>query len=96
MLIPYQYADGYRQITAKNSMNRKEGWSKEKYIGQEAKQLKGNVEVSVHYTSFSGISIQVATATVLRGNVPLTTDTAFKFSMHCSTISFLSRYCSMT
>jgi hypothetical protein len=36
MLIPYQYADGYRQITAKNRMNRRQGWSKEKYTGQEA------------------------------------------------------------
>jgi len=50
----------------------------------------------MHNACFSGISIQVATATLLRGDVPLTTDTAFKFSMYCSTISFLSRHCSMT
>jgi len=50
----------------------------------------------MHNTSFSGISIRVATATLLRGDVPLTTDTAFKFSMCCSTIGFLNRHCSMT
>lgn len=50
----------------------------------------------MHNTSFSGISIQVARATLLRGDVPLATDTTFKFSMYCSTISFLSRHCSMT
>ena len=54
------------------------------------------MDVSMHNTSFSGISTQVAKATLLRGDVPLPTDTAFKFSMCCSTIGFLSRHCSMT
>jgi hypothetical protein len=36
MLIPYQYADGYKKITAKNRMNRRQGWGKEKYTGEEA------------------------------------------------------------
>jgi hypothetical protein len=28
MLIPYQYANGYKKITKKNKMNRRQGWGK--------------------------------------------------------------------
>jgi hypothetical protein len=35
MLIPYQYADGYWQITAKNSMNRRQGGVKRNILARK-------------------------------------------------------------